>query len=221
MIALGLPNGGIIVNEKDIVKSEPMSWRGFPCIAFLVDGLPITFMKKYETEAERNEAMERIRQAREKQEADRILEERKKQTDMELEKMRAQKEARRERDRKRAAERRKAEAEKPKADVKPITLKDGTKWKPTQEDFDDWVEMFPDIDVAEEFSEMRRFCLDKANKRKTAAGIKRFVTNWLKKAREIKEESPQKKPSWAGDMMRQDYDMDQIEKDLLSEETEQ
>ena len=220
MISLGLPAGGIMVKDKDIAKSEPTNFSGFPCIAFEVDGLPITFVKKYDTEADRDAALERIRQAREKQEADRILEERKKQTDLELEKMRAQKEARRERDRKRAAERRKAEAEKPKADVKPITLKDGTKWKPTQEDFDDWIEMFPDIDVVEEFSEMRRFCLDKANKRKTAAGIKRFVTNWLKKAREIKEGST-KKTSWTGDMMQQDYDMDQIEKDLLSEETEQ
>lgn len=231
MIALGLPGGGILIPEESIKEAKATEWRGWPCICFEVDGLPMHFLKKYDTAEECDAVVQRIRAAREKQEAEKALEERKKETEKALEQMRAneekrieqeaKKEAQREKNRKRMAEKRRAEKEKPLADLKPITLKDGTKWKPFQEDLDDWIQMYPDIDVKAQFDKMRRFCLDKPQKRKTKAGIRRFVTNWLEKEREIAKESPRKKTAWSEGMEQQGYDIDAIEEELLNEQTEE
>ena len=147
-------------------------------------------------------------------------------TEIELDRMREQQreqqEERTKKRRQRAAERRKAEAEKPRADVRPITLKDGTKWRPTQEDFDDWARMYIDIDVKHEFDAMRRYCLDKPQKRKTARGIKRFVTNWLDRtSADQKAGTEEKRRGWAQGMEQQGYDIDALERELLAEGSEE
>ena len=230
MIALGLPGGGILIPEESVQEVKAIEWRGWPCITFVVDGLPMHFLKKYDTAEECDAVVARIRDAREKQEAQKALEERKRETEKALEQMReekermeqeAKKEEQREKNRKRMAEKRKAEKEKPLADIRPITLKDGTKWKPFQEDLDDWVQMFPDIDVKEQFEKMRRYCLDKPQKRKTKTGIRRFVTNWLEKERKIAAEPTRKKTAWAEGMEQQGYDIDAIEEELLNDQKEE
>lgn len=207
----------------------------YPRIGFLVDNMPIQFIKHFETPEECDTAVDRIRAARAaklqaddimKQEAARAMEAAKTRTEIELDRMREQQreqqEERNKKRRQRAAERRKAEEEKPRADVRPITLKDGAKWRPTQEDYDDWVRMYPDIDVKHEFDAMRRYCLDKPQKRKTQRGIKRFVTNWLDRtSADQKAGTEEKRRGWAQGMEQQGYDIDALERELLAEGSEE
>lgn len=219
----------MMIPDESITDIKPLPGP-YPRIGFLVENNPIQFIKNFETPEDRDAAVERIRAARAqkvqadsimKHEAVRAMEQAKARTEMELDRMREQQreeqEHREKKRRQRAAERRKAEQEKPRADVRPITLKDGVKWKPTQEDYDDWIRMFPDVDVKREFDNMRRYCLDKPQKRKTARGIKRFVTNWLDRTREDQknETAGKKRTSWAQGMEQQDYDIDALEQELL------
>jgi hypothetical protein len=231
MIVLQGTGWKMMIPDESITDIKPLAGP-YPRIGFLVENNPIQFIKHFETEEERDAAVERIRAARAQKvqadsnmnaEAARALEMAKERTEIELDRMREQQreeqEHREKKRRQRAAERRKAEQEKPRADVRPITLKDGVKWKPTQEDFDDWLRMFPDVDVKREFDNMRRYCLDKPQKRKTARGIKRFVTNWLERtSKDQKEETTgRKRTGWTQGMEQQDYDIDAIERDLLAE----
>lgn len=223
----------MMIPDESITDVKPLP--GPPRIGFLVDSMPIQFIKHFETDEEAAAAVDRIRAARAtklqadnimKQEAARAMEAAKARTEIELDRMREQQreqqEERNKKRRQRAAERRKAEAEKPRADVRPITLKDGAKWRPTQEDYDDWVRMYPDIDVKHEFDAMRRYCLDKPQKRKTARGIKRFVTNWLDRTiADQKAGTEEKRRGWAQGMEQQDYDIDALERELLAEESEE
>lgn len=215
----------MMIPDESITDVKPLTGP-YPRIGFLVENSPIQFIKHFETDEERDAAVERIRAARaQKEQADsimnaeavRAMEQAKARTEIELDRMREEQEAKEKKRRQRAAERRKAEQEKPRADVRPITLKDGVKWKPTQEDYDDWIRMFPDVDVKREFDNMRRYCLDKPQKRKTARGIKRFVTYWLDRTREDQKEETtgKKRASWAQGMEQQDYDIDALEQELL------
>ena len=234
MIVLQGTGWKMMIPDESITDIKPLP-DPYPRIGFLVENNPIQFIKYFETPEEMNAAVERIRTARAQKvqadsimnaEAARALEMAKERTEIELDRMREQQreeqEHREKKRRQRADERRKAEQEKPRADVRPITLKDGVKWKPTQEDFDDWIRMFPDVDVKREFDNMRRYCLDKPQKRKTARGIKRFVTNWLDRTRaDQKEETTgRKRTGWAQGMEQQDYDIDALERELLAEGAE-
>lgn len=222
----------MMIPDDTITDIKPLPGP-YPRIGFLVENMPIQFIKHFETDEERDAAVERIRAARAtklqaddvmKQEAARAMESAKARTEIELDRMREQQqqEHREKKRRQRAAERRKAEAEKPRADVRPITLKDGAKWRPAQEDYDDWVRMYPDIDVKHEFDAMRRYCLDKPQKRKTARGIKRFVTNWLERtSADQKAGTEDKRRGWAQGMEQQGYDIDALERELLAEGSEE
>lgn len=224
----------MMIPDESITVIKPLPGP-YPRIGFLVENMPIQFIKNFETNEDRDAAVERIRAARAtkvqadsvmEQEAARAMEAAKARTEIELDRMREQQreqqEERNKKRRQRAAERRKAEAEKPRADVRPITLKDGTKWRPTQEDFDDWARMYIDIDVKHEFDAMRRYSLDKPQKRKTARGIKRFVTNWLDRTSEDqKAGTEEKRRGWAQGMEQQGYDIDALERELLAEGSEE
>lgn len=219
----------MMIKDSDVTDVKPLTFGAYPGIGFLVEGVPMQFSKFYETAEDRDAAIERIRAARQQKElqaeADRALQESKKKTEIELDRMREaqreQLEVKNSKRRQRAAERRKAEQEKPRADIRPITLKDGQKWKPTLEDFDDWTQMYPDVDVKREFDNMRRYCLDKPQKRKTQRGIKRFVTNWLERVRaDQKADTGKKRTGWASGMETQDYDIDAIEQELLGQGAE-
>lgn len=219
----------MMIKDSDITDVKPLNMGVYPGIGFLVEGVPMQFTKFYETAEDRDAAIERITAARQQKElqaeAARAMEESKLKTEAELDRMREaqreQQDVKKDRRRQRAAERRKAEMEKPRADVRPITLKDNTKWRPAQEDYDDWTQMYPDVDVKREFDNMRRYCLDKPQKRKTQRGIKRFVTNWLERVREDqKADTGKKRTGWADGIEKQDYDIDAIERELLEQGAE-
>jgi len=75
-----------------------------------------------------------------------------------------------------------SDAEKPgkaPAAVPALILNDGTEWIPDQSDVSGWEKVYPAVDISTEFGRMREWCMSNPKRRKTARGIRRFVTNWL------------------------------------------
>lgn len=69
----------------------------------------------------------------------------------------------------------------PEADVAALILNDGSEWKPTEALFAEYVRLYPNVDVKQQFNEMRAWCISNRPKRKTRRGITRFVNSWLAK----------------------------------------
>ncbi len=70
------------------------------------------------------------------------------------------------------------------ADVEAIILNDGTEWRPDQTLFAEYVRLYPNVDVKQQFNEMRGWCISNPAKRKTKRGVKRFVNGWLSRAQD-------------------------------------
>ena len=68
------------------------------------------------------------------------------------------------------------------ADVEAIILNDGSEWKPTVKQFDEYCRLYANVNVRQEFASMRGWCIGNPSRRKTKNGVTRFVTNWLSKA---------------------------------------
>ena len=64
-------------------------------------------------------------------------------------------------------------------DAPTIILNDGSEWRPTVADIKEWREFYTGVDVVRELGRMRQWCISNPSKRKTARGVRRFVTNWL------------------------------------------
>lgn len=73
----------------------------------------------------------------------------------------------------------KEQTSEPEADVEALILNDGTEWKPTQTLFAEYVRLYPNVDVKQQFNVMRGWCISNPKKRKTRRGITRFVNSWL------------------------------------------
>lgn len=67
----------------------------------------------------------------------------------------------------------------PEADVEALVLNDGSEWRPTEALFAEYVRLYPNVDVKQQFNVMRSWCLSNPKKRKTRRGITRFVNSWL------------------------------------------
>lgn len=67
----------------------------------------------------------------------------------------------------------------PEADVEALILNDGTEWRPAEALFAEYVRLYPNVDVKQQFNVMRSWCLSNPQKRKTRRGITRFVNSWL------------------------------------------
>lgn len=65
------------------------------------------------------------------------------------------------------------------ADVEPVILNTGQEWRPTVEEYERYKRLYPAVDIAQAFREMSGWCDANPAKRKTAAGVKRFVNSWL------------------------------------------
>jgi len=70
-----------------------------------------------------------------------------------------------------------------------LKLKDGTKYRPQPGDIDRWQRAYPQADVTGELLKMAAWCDANPQKRKTARGIKRFIVNWMSRARPEKATS--------------------------------
>lgn len=99
----------------------------------------------------------------------------------------------------------------PLADCEALILNDGSEWKPTQDEFDEYKRLYPSVDIRQEFRSMRGWCSGNPTKRKTARGIKRFVTSWLSRS----QDKPSR-PSPNVKVEPRNYDMDDLERQLYA-----
>lgn len=60
-----------------------------------------------------------------------------------------------------------------------IPLNDGSEYAVKQDDFNEWLTLYPAVDVMQELRKMRGWAKANGAKRKTRKGIKRFIVNWL------------------------------------------
>ena len=60
-----------------------------------------------------------------------------------------------------------------------ILLNDGTEYPVSQEQCQEWAGVYPAVDVIQQLREMREWCLNNPAKRKTAKGVRSFITRWL------------------------------------------
>ena len=65
-----------------------------------------------------------------------------------------------------------------------LILKDKTYYKIPQKDIIHWANTFQNIDVYQQIMVMASWCLANPAKRKTKAGINRFINSWLTRANE-------------------------------------
>ena len=60
-----------------------------------------------------------------------------------------------------------------------LTLNDKTLYDVTQNDFNEYEELYPNVDIMQELRKMKGWLNANPTKRKTKRGIKRFINNWL------------------------------------------
>ena len=62
-----------------------------------------------------------------------------------------------------------------------MPLNDGSEFPVLDNDVKEWEKLYPAVDVMQELRNMRGWLMSNPTRRKTKAGIKRFVTGWLAK----------------------------------------
>ena len=62
-----------------------------------------------------------------------------------------------------------------------IPIKGGVEWRPTVNELNEWIKFYSAVDVIRELGRMRIWCQNNPDRKKTARGIRRFVTTWLDK----------------------------------------
>ena len=65
-----------------------------------------------------------------------------------------------------------------------IPLIDGSEFGVLQQDADEYASLYPAVDVLQEFRSMRGWCLSNAARRKTRAGVRRFINSWMARAQD-------------------------------------
>lgn len=62
-----------------------------------------------------------------------------------------------------------------------IPLTGGVEWRPTVDELNEWIKFYSAVDVIRELGRMRIWCQNNPDRKKTARGVRRFVTTWLDK----------------------------------------
>lgn len=88
-----------------------------------------------------------------------------------------------------------------------LPLVDGTEYGVPQADVDEYIELYPAVDVMQELRNMRGWCLDNPRNRKTRTGVKRFIGGWLQAEQNRGRARPPSKRNPFNDGQRQVYDM--------------
>lgn len=99
------------------------------------------------------------------------------------------------------------------ADCEALPLNDGTEWRPTEDEFKEFIRIYPAVNVRQEFASMRGWLIGNPTKRKTNRGIKRFVTSWLSRAQDKPKPTTNK---WSAKVEQRDYDMDDLEARIMA-----
>ena len=103
------------------------------------------------------------------------------------------------------------------AQVEAIKLKDGSEWRCPLADYEEYVRLYPGVDVAKEFRNMRAWSNSNEEKRKTKRGIKRFVNGWLSRAQDKPSENTSSRTKFCNAPER-NYDMADLERRLIKRE---
>lgn len=100
----------------------------------------------------------------------------------------------------------------PEADVEALILNDGSEWRPTEALFAEYVRLYPNVDVKQEFNEMRLWCLSNPERRKTRRGVKRFVNGWLSREQDKGYRRPADNGSYQQRQSESGYSRDLFER---------
>lgn len=76
-----------------------------------------------------------------------------------------------------------------------ITLNDKTEYPIYQHMIDEWIELYPNVDVMQELRNMKGWCNANPKRRKTKQGILRFIVGWLSREQD-KPKVNKKIPEW-------------------------
>ena len=85
-----------------------------------------------------------------------------------------------------------------KADVEAIILNDGSEWCPSKSLYAEYVRLYENVDIKQQFRAMRAWCISNPKKRKTKGGVTRFVNNWLMKEQDKGSWKSPNKPASSG-----------------------
>ena len=72
----------------------------------------------------------------------------------------------------------------PEPPVITLTLNDRTEYPVYQSNVEEWGALYPAVDVMQELRKMRGWLDSNPKNRKTRAGVKKFITNWLARAQD-------------------------------------
>lgn len=106
-------------------------------------------------------------------------------------------------------------AQQGKADVESIPLNDGTEWECSVDDYEEYIRLYPAVDVKKAFRDMRAWSLSNPSKRKTHRGIRRFVNSWLAKEQDKTENQRAKKKTSFSNFQERTYDMGDLERAMI------
>lgn len=96
------------------------------------------------------------------------------------------------------------------APVEAIPLNDGSEWRCPLVDYEEYVRLYPGVDVEKEFRNMRAWCNSNREKRKTARGIKRFVNRWLSRQQDSGKSTQGKPVKDNNNFERRKYSADML-----------
>ena len=96
-------------------------------------------------------------------------------------------------------------------------LNDGTSYEITENDVENFQQLYPGIDVRQEIRNITGWCLSNPKNRKTRAGAKRFLNGWLSRSQNAArpEKKTGAKPTGFTNFQQRDYDFDTLERELL------
>lgn len=108
-----------------------------------------------------------------------------------------------------------------------LPLNDKSLYDVPQENIDTWVTAYPAVDVIQELHKMRAWLESNPTRRKTKRGINRFINSWLSKEQDRggtrqqysdrgTDTRQQGAKNSFNNFQQNDYDMDELEKNLLS-----
>lgn len=110
-----------------------------------------------------------------------------------------------------------AELKNPPDAVITLQLNTGAEYAITQENVDVWKQLYPAVDVMQCLRNMKGWLMSNPQKRKTARGIKRFITGWLSREQDSGRSTAQavKNANRFNNFPQRHYDYEELEKELM------
>ena len=108
-----------------------------------------------------------------------------------------------------------ARAETALAPVEAVPLADGSEWQCPLPDYEEYVRLYPGVDVAKEFRKIRAWSNSNKEKRKTRRGVKRFVNGWLSRAQDEPKKKDRGRTAFSNAPERSYGDMADLERRLI------